>query len=43
MGWDDGMIKVLSLVDIWAGRIRDMKKPEEVAVDPRMDAFGLRI
>ena len=35
--------KVLSLVDIWAARIRDLKKPEEVAIDPRMDAFGLRI
>ena len=35
--------KVLSLVDIWAGRIRDLKKPEQTAVDPRMDSFGLRI
>ncbi len=35
--------KVLSLVDIWAGRIRDLKKPEQAAVDPRMDSFGLRI
>ena len=38
--------KVLSLVDIWAGRIRDLKKPEQTAqtaFDPRMDAFGLRI
>ena len=38
--------RVLSLVDIWAGRIRDLKKPEQTAqtaFDPRMDAFGLRI
>ena len=42
----DTLEKVLSLVDIWAGRIRDLKKPEQpeqTAFDPRMDAFGLRI
>ena len=39
----DMLEKVLSLVDIWAGRIRDLKKPEEVTFDPRSDVFGLRI
>ena len=42
----DTLEKALSLVDFWAGRIRDLKQPkqaEQTAFDPRMDAFGLRI
>ncbi len=42
----DTLEKTLSLVDFWAGRIRDLKQPQqtaETAFDPRMDAFGLRI
>ena len=42
----DTLEKTLSLVDFWAGRIRDLKQPkqaEQTAFDPRMDAFGLRI